>query len=91
MKAHYLHDRLVKDTAVKDLSDKPFFNEFPVLLPRKIEEVLPPMEEAGFFAGVDLHRLDPQQPESALLIAVTERRTRQEMDGFVAALKGVLA
>jgi glycine cleavage system protein P-like pyridoxal-binding family len=51
---------------------------------------LPRMEEAGFYAGVELHRLDPTMPEGALLIAVTERRTREEMDRYVEAMKGAL-
>jgi glycine dehydrogenase subunit 1 len=89
-KAHYLHGRLLKETPVESLYERQFFNEFAVVLPRKAAEVLPRMEEAGFFAGVDLHSLDPAMPEGALLIAVTERRTREEMDGYVATLKEVL-
>jgi glycine dehydrogenase subunit 1 len=89
-KAHYLHGRLLKETPVESLYERQFFNEFAVVLPRKAAEVLPRMEEAGFFAGVDLHSLDPAMPEGALLIAVTERRTREEMDEYVATLKEVL-
>ncbi|MBN2553428.1 MAG: aminomethyl-transferring glycine dehydrogenase subunit GcvPA [Spirochaetales bacterium] len=89
-KAHYLHDLLLEATGAKALYDRPFFNEFAVALPGKAAEVLPRMEEAGFFAGVELRRLDPAMPEGALLVAVTERRTRREMDGYVEALKEVL-
>jgi len=38
----------------------------------------------------DRNRLDPSTPEGTLAIAVTERRTREEMDAFVEALKEVL-
>jgi len=89
-KAHYLYGRLVKETAAEVLFDRPFFNEFPIVLPKKAAEVLPRMEERGFYAGVDLNRLDPSIPEGTLAIAVTEKRTREEMDGFVEALKEVL-
>jgi len=89
-KAHYLQGRLLKETPAESLYDRPFFNEFAVVLPGKAAEVLPRMEEAGFFAGVDLHSLDHDMPEGALLIAVTERRTRKEMDGYVETLKEVL-
>jgi glycine dehydrogenase subunit 1 len=89
-KAHYLYGRLANETPAKPLFDRPFFNEFPIVLPNKAADVLPRMEEKGFFAGVDLHRLDPSIPNGALAIAVTEKRTCGEMDAFVEALKEVL-
>ena len=90
-KAHYLHQRLLEETSAQSLyGGRQFFNEFAVVLPRKAAEVLPLMEQAGFFAGVDLHNLNPALPEGALLIAVTERRTREEMDRYVEAMKGVI-
>jgi glycine dehydrogenase subunit 1 len=89
-KAHYLHARLLGETPAESLYDRQFFNEFPVVLPKKAAELLPRMEEAGFYAGVDLHRLEPAMPEGVLLVAVTERRTRAEMDRYVEAMKGAL-
>jgi glycine dehydrogenase subunit 1 len=89
-KAHYLHERLLERTPAKRLFDRPFFNEFPVVLPRGAREVLARMTEAGFYAGVDFHRLDAAAPEGTLLVAVTERRTREEMDRYVETLKEVL-
>jgi glycine dehydrogenase subunit 1 len=89
-KAHYLHRRLLEQTPAEAMYDRQFFNEFPVVLPRPAAEVLPRMEEAGFYAGVELHRLDPKLPEGAVLIAVTERRTREEMDAYVEAMKGAI-
>jgi glycine dehydrogenase subunit 1 len=89
-KAHYLHGRLLEEAPVQGLYDRQFFNEFPLVLPMRAAEVLPRMEESGFYAGVDLHLLDPAMPEGALLIAVTERRTREEMDRYVETLKGAI-
>ena len=89
-KAHYLHARLLKETPAESLYDQQFFNEFPLVLPKKAAEVLSRMEEAGFFAGVDLHGLDPGIAEEALVIAVTERRTREELDRYVDTMKEVL-
>jgi glycine dehydrogenase subunit 1 len=89
-KAHYLHARLLEETPAESLHDRQFFNEFAVMLPGIASEVLPRLEEAGFFAGVDLHSLDPGMPERALLIAVTERRTREEMDRYVEAMKAAI-
>jgi glycine dehydrogenase subunit 1 len=89
-KAHYLHGRLLKEAPIQALHNRRFFNEFTVVLPKRASELLPRMEEAGFYAGVDLHHLDPGMPEGALLIAVTERRTREEMDRYVEAMKEAL-
>ncbi len=89
-KAHYLQRRLLEDTPAQALHDRQFFNEFPIVLPKRAAEVLPSMEASGFYAGVDLHRLDPAMPKGALLIAVTERRTREQMDRYVEAMKEAL-
>ncbi len=43
--------------------------------------------ERGFLAGVPLQDANGH----ALLVAVTERRTREEIDGLAMALKEVLA
>ncbi|UCF97906.1 MAG: aminomethyl-transferring glycine dehydrogenase subunit GcvPA [Spirochaetaceae bacterium] len=89
-KAHYLQTRLLEATNAEALFARPFFNEFPIVLPKRAAEVLPRMEESGFYAGVDLHRLDPTVSDRTMLVAVTERRTREEMDRYVKALKEVL-
>jgi glycine dehydrogenase subunit 1 len=48
------------------------------------------LAERGFLGGVPLGRFDASLSDCALL-AVTERRTREEMDGFVAAVAEVTA
>jgi len=90
-KARYLHDRLVAETALRPLhQNAPFFNEFAVSLPRPAAEVLPRMEEEGILAGVDLRALEPQLPSEALLVAVTEKRSRAELELYVEAMRRVL-
>jgi glycine dehydrogenase subunit 1 len=96
-KAHYLHDALLEKTTVRAIYDRPFFNEFAILLPEsgasphsRSRGFISHMEREGFYAGVDLHSLDPAEQEGAILIAVTEKRTRQEMDRFVGSVMKVL-
>jgi glycine dehydrogenase subunit 1 len=62
--------------------DAPFFKEFVVRTPVKPRLLIDKAQRAGIFAGIELepYRDDWQ---SQLLIAVTEKRTRQEMDEFV--------
>lgn len=89
-KAHYLYDRLTKELSLKPYTDRPFFNEFTLELPKPAEEVTVAMEKDGFFAGVPLVRLDSTQSKNLLTVAVTEKRTKDEMDRYVESMKGVL-
>ena len=84
-KAEYLKSKL---DFVKVLNDGPTFNEFVVQLPRTAESVVAMMLEKGFLAGIPLQSLGRGGPNE-LLIAVTEKRTRAELDGFVDALREV--
>jgi glycine dehydrogenase subunit 1 len=87
-KATYAAQRLTEVSGVELLfGDAPFFKEFPLRLPRPATEVRDALVERGFLAGVPL----PDAGGHALLVAVTERRTREEIDGLAMALKEVLA
>ena len=89
-KAHYLYERLTAELPVKPYLQAPFFNEFTLKLPQKAEDVVAAMEKEGFFAGVPLQHLDPSQDPNLLAVAVTEKRTKEEMDRYVESMKGVL-
>jgi glycine dehydrogenase subunit 1 len=93
-KAHYLHQRLLAIPKLEPLHEQPFFNEFTLRLPKDADTVLADMEAEGFFAGVDLSRLDPEAGSEpvhrTLTVAVTEARTREEMDRYVETMRRVL-
>lgn len=89
-KARYLAKRLDQLPGVRLATDAPFVREFPVLLPIDAPRVLDAMAERGFLAGLPLAGDYPEFP-GGLLVAVTERRTRRELDGFADALKEVIA
>jgi glycine dehydrogenase subunit 1 len=87
-KAAYAAERLTEVPGVELLfADAPFFKEFPLRLPKPATAVRDALIDRGFLAGVPL----PDADGHALLIAVTERRTREEIDGLAMALKEVLA
>jgi glycine dehydrogenase subunit 1 len=87
-KAAYAAERLSEVPGVGMLfDDAPFFKEFPIRLPRPAVEVRDAMIERGYLGGVPL----PDADGHALLVAVTERRSREEIDGLAMALKEVLA
>jgi glycine dehydrogenase subunit 1 len=89
-KAHYLAGRLAGLRGVHLAVDGPFGREFPILLPEDPDSVVEAMAERGYLAGIPLAGRFPEFP-GGLLVAVTERRTRAELDGYVAALEEVLA
>ncbi|HYF12660.1 MAG TPA: aminomethyl-transferring glycine dehydrogenase subunit GcvPA [Actinomycetota bacterium] len=87
-KARYAADRLCDVSGVDPLfGDAPFFKEFALRLPRPAAGVVDALVDRGFLGGVPL----PAADGHALLVAVTERRTREEIDAFALALKEVLS
>jgi glycine dehydrogenase subunit 1 len=87
-RAAYASDALVAIPGVSlAFEGRPFFKEFAVRLPRPAAGVIETMVSRGFLAGVAM----PQAGEDVLAIAVTERRSRAEIDAFAAAMKEVVA
>ncbi len=88
-KAHYLADKIsALDGWALAWPDAPFFREFAVLPPVAPSVVIDKLLEQDILAGIDLGKLDATH-EGKLLIAVTEQRTKKQMDAFVEALAGV--
>ncbi|MHC5036124.1 MAG: aminomethyl-transferring glycine dehydrogenase subunit GcvPA [Planctomycetota bacterium] len=83
--AHGTADSLAGIPGFRLLHEAPFFKEFPLLCPKPGTEVVEALLEEGFFAGVPLSRLG-MEPAEGLLVAVTERRTGEEIDAFTEAV-----
>ncbi|MCF7797760.1 MAG: aminomethyl-transferring glycine dehydrogenase subunit GcvPA [Lentisphaeria bacterium] len=81
-KAHYLAEAIGRIPGYSVASDTPFFNEFVVECPLPAKEVIQKAGSEGFLAGVAVDEYFPGHP-GELLIAVTEKRTRKEMDALV--------
>jgi glycine dehydrogenase subunit 1 len=90
LKARYLAERLAAIRGVHLAVDAPFGREFPVLLPIDPDDAIAAMAERGFLAGIALSNHYPEFP-GGLLVAVTEKRTRLELDGYAEALGEVVA
>ncbi len=84
-KAEYLKSKL---GFARLLNDGPTFNEFAVQLPKNATEVASALTSQGYLAGLPLKSVGAGG-DNDLLIAVTEKRTREEMDRFAAALEEV--
>ena len=73
--AHYLCDELLKTGRFELVYDQPFFNEFYVKYDGDIDTLYQRFIEAGVLGGVRL--------KDGLLFAVTEKRTKEEIDNLV--------
>ena len=80
-KAHYARDRLTEIPGIEPVFDAPFFKEFVVRLPADAKAVLERCAAEGYLAGL---AIDPARAgfDNGLLVAVTEKRTREEIDGL---------
>ncbi|HLY83030.1 MAG TPA: hypothetical protein VKQ71_08590, partial [Acidimicrobiales bacterium] len=92
----YTREALLAIPGVEPLVGAAVLREFAVRLPADPVVVVDRLAEAGFLAGVPIE-LDGgvvREPggggEPGLLVAVTERRTRAEIDAYIAALEKAL-
>jgi glycine dehydrogenase subunit 1 len=83
-KAHYAAEQLARLEGVRLRFDRPFFKEFTLSIPGKAPDLLARLLEAGYHAGLHLGRWFPAFND-CVSVAVTEKRTRAEIDGLIAA------
>jgi glycine dehydrogenase subunit 1 len=88
----YTRDALTSIPGVSLVSPAPTLREFAVDLPVPAGTVVERMADEGFLAGVPVGLRDGQVHDGgdSLLIAVTERRKRAEIDSFVSAMEKVV-
>jgi glycine dehydrogenase subunit 1 len=85
-KSRYAAERICEDKRFELAVDVPTFKEF-VIRDRQghVDELLADALEAGFLAGVPLGQWYPEL-DDCFLVAVTEKRTKQEIDALARAL-----
>ncbi len=86
----YARERLAEVEGVELLHEAPVAREFPVRLDAPVPEVLDRVAEDGIAAGYWLGREYPEH-EDGLLIAITERRSKADIDRLANSLARVLA
>jgi len=77
--AHYLCDRLVATDHFSLVYEKPFFNEFVVRYDGNVDALQQHLVENGIFGGI---KVAPDQ----LMFAVTEKRTKEEIDRLISLI-----
>jgi len=85
--AHYLAGKIAAIPGFSVKYHSPFFREFVVETPVLAATVIEQMLEHRIFAGYDLEAFG----ETGLLVAVTEKRTKEELDGFAVKLGEIMA
>ncbi|TVY07087.1 aminomethyl-transferring glycine dehydrogenase subunit GcvPA [Paenibacillus cremeus] len=90
-KAHYAAKALTQVPGVSLAFASPFFNEFVIRLPERasVDDIQRQLLREGIIAGYHLGRDDPGLA-GHLLIAVTERRSKDEIDHFARRLGACL-
>lgn len=74
--AHYLHDALIATGLFSDKYERPFFNEFCVKYNGDVDRLQQRFIENGILGGVKVDA-------NTLMFAVTEKRTKEEIDKLV--------
>lgn len=85
-KSHYLASAISDIPGFRVETESPFFREFVVRTPVSAKQIVETGVERSILAGIDLGKFR-EEWRNLLLVAVTERRTRQEMDLYTAFLR----
>lgn len=88
-KALFAQKLLTEIEGVEPVGDAPFFNEFVIKVPGDASDVVGKMIDKGFAAGFPLGRYYKNR-KNHILIAVTEKRTREDIKSLANALEAIL-
>ncbi|WP_106497162.1 aminomethyl-transferring glycine dehydrogenase subunit GcvPA [Lentibacillus sp. Marseille-P4043] len=83
-KARYMKQKLT-EAGIEVTTTGAFFNELVIKLPGSVSDYNAQLLTKGFIGGYDLAQADPEL-EGHMLLAVTEIRTKEEIDTFVKEL-----
>jgi glycine dehydrogenase subunit 1 len=86
-KADYMAERLVQ-VGIPVINHAPFFNELVIELLCPAKEVNEKLLQSSIIGGFDLSK--DYSWKNRMLIAVTEQRTKREIDQFISELEGIM-
>jgi len=88
-KAHYAAQQIAQlDGYQLAFPDEPFFHEFVVKTPRPVNEINLRLQDHWILGGFDLSEVYPEM-QNQMLVAVTEKISKNDIDEFTAALQEV--
>lgn len=85
-KAHYAYTVLTESGKYKPAFNKPFFMEFALKTDKDVAEINKKLLEEGILGGYDLQR-DYEKYKNVMLLAFTEKRTKEEIDRLKSLLE----
>ncbi len=85
-KSHYLADEIAKLPGYEVQSGARFLKEFVVKCPRPVGEINAKLRDCRTIGGLDLARFYPELADH-MLLCVTEKRSKQEIDALVEGLR----
>ena len=89
-KAHYAADQLAKVPGLAlAFHDLPFFKEFAIRCEQPVDAVLAEVGALGYHGGVPLGQFRSEWAD-LILVAVTEKRTKAEIDGLAGAYRAAM-
>lgn len=87
-KAHYAFSEIIKSEKYKPVFNKPFFKEFVIQAQQGASIINHNLLESNIIGGYDIEINYPDY-KNALLLCVTEKRTKSEIDKLVTAMEGI--
>ncbi len=88
-KSHYLRSRLKELKGIRPAFEQEFFKEFVVETRKSAKEILEKLFDCKIFGGVPLSLFN-EKLNNHFLIAITEKRTKEEIDHYIDCLKKIL-
>lgn len=88
-KAVFARNELLKIKGVEPVGSGVFFNEFVIQVPCDSSELAGKLIDKGFAAGFPLRRYYADRRDQ-MLIAVTEKRTKEEIKALANAMEALL-
>jgi glycine dehydrogenase subunit 1 len=91
-RTHYAREQLAAIEGVEKLHEQPVIREFAVRLDADVDAVRRRCARQGVNPGVDLQALTGREADrGGLLVAITERRTRADIDRLASVLEAAIA
>ncbi len=81
-KSRYAYDELIKTGKFSPVFSGPFFREFVVKSAEPVDMLNDKLLESGIIGGYDVEKNYPELKDN-WLVAVTEKRTREDIDSFI--------
>ena len=86
-KAHYAYNEIIKLEKYKAAFNKPFFKEFIIQCEEPVSGINDKLLQSNILGGYDVGKNYPAH-KNALLLCVTEKRTKSEIHQLITAMEG---